>query len=432
MQTGRQTDPIFVDGSDARVPTGLHLRRQMAQSQMFLVRQGLDVYRARHPHSATFDVSQGDGGASLGGISPEELAHTLRLLPKHQTTRYGKPEGELRVREVILGNYHGLGADQGFDPGHVVSVDGGRDGLQKWYQAISIITGVAGDVIIVSAAPWQSYAQGSYISGFNLLRAPRVGERFGITIQGIEACVEFAEAHGRRVRGLILTSPDNPTGTFTEEAILMQLIERASELGVEYILLDLMYQLVIDSTVDGYDLKRIISGLSPQARKKVTVLDGLTKSAGASNVRHAHLVCADKSLARMIKGIASHTVLPNVLGQMAALEVYGYHDPRQHPWITRVVKPTTRSRQIFRAMMRCRGHEFIADQGYYAFVKVAPWLNGSTNPSAELARRLTSEGGIAVIPGHVFHQPEYIRFSLANAPEYTAAAVERLHETLSA
>jgi aspartate aminotransferase len=437
--------PRFIDQPHDRVVRSSHHRRMLPASQMFLIKQGLDRFRGAHPSREVFDASQGDGGASLGGISREELAHALcRFLPQTSATTYGTPQGDKRVRESIVYNYYGVSSGT---PDHVVVCDGGRDALQKWYQAIGLKTGIAGEAVLTSAAPWISYGHGSYLGGLNLLSAPSFGD-FKITVEGIDESIRFAHAMDYRVRAMILTSPDNPTGTYYSQHELIELIEHATHSGISFILVDLMYQLVIDSSVERYSVPAILERLSPEARSRVTFLDGLTKSAGASNVRHAHLLCGDVCLAQLIAAIASHTVLPNALGEAAALEVYGSQQPDRHPWVRRVVEPTTRSRALFRARMTGHGHRFVCDQGYYAFLHVGEWLGRGLPDSKSLTDKhgkkvtrlkdstdfttyLTTHYGLAVVPGVPFFQPDWIRFSLANTPDVTRGAIERLDHALA-
>lgn len=444
------SDPFFPDVHDQRVVRGAHLRRSLPPSQMFLIKGGLEVYRRDHPGRSVFDASQGDGGASLGGIASVELCDALsRFLPSVHATAYGTPQGDVRVRKAIFANFYGLTADSGLTPDHVVLTDGGRDALSKWYQAIQLMTGMTGECLLVSAAPWISYGHAAYLSGFNLLCAPAADSSFKITKQSLQQSIEFARGQDYRVRALIITTPDNPTGTFYTQQEVIELIEEATDAGVMFILVDLMYQVVIDSVLTRYDVPAILAALSTEARRRVVFMDGLTKSAGASNVRHAHLVCGDKRFAQYMTAIASHTVLPNVLGEAAAYEVYGSEQPDQHPWIRRIVEPTARSRALFRARMTGLHYRFVLDQGYYAFVHVGLWLGRTlhhdlafTDARGKLIERiddtntlvnyLTARHGLAVVPGIPFHQPEFVRFSLANTSDYTAAAIARFDEALRA
>lgn len=435
----------FIDQTEARVVRSSHHRRMLPPSQMFLIKQGLDRFRATHPTQEVFDASQGDGGASLGGIPREELAEVLcRFLPNISPTSYGTPQGDRRVREAIVYNYYGVSSGT---PDHVVTCDGGRDALQKWYQAIVLKTGIAGECVLTGAAPWISYGHGSYLNGLNVLCTPSADD-FKMTVEGIDESIRLAHASDYCVRAMILTSPDNPTGTYYTQEELIELIEHATRSGISFILVDLMYQLVVDTSVERYHLPAILERLSPEARHRVTFLDGLTKSAGASNVRHAHLLCGDVGLAQLIAAIASHTVLPNALGEAAAMEVYGSQQPDRHPWVRRVVEPTTRSRAWFRARMTGHGYRFVCDQGYYAFLHVEPWLGYTLPPSlifrdarantvtrlrdsTDLTGLLTTHFGLAVVPGVPFHQPGWIRFSLANTPDITRGAIERLDHALA-
>lgn len=438
----------FADLPIQRVARGSSYRRTLPPSQMFLVRKGLAAFMTSHPGLSTFDASQGDGGASLGGIPPQELSDALlRFLPNKQATAYGTPQGDARVRQVIFQNLYQL-EGTGLSPQHIVLCDGGRDALQKWYQAIHLTTGTMGQALLVSSSPWLSYGHGAYLSGLNLLCAPANGNDFKMTPEGVVEAVALAHAAACRVEAMIITTPDNPTGSFYSEEEIVALIQEATRQGIGFILVDLMYQMVLDPGIKRYVLRKIHSALCPQSQKRVTYMDGLTKSAGASNVRHAHLVCGDRAFAEHLIAIASHTVLPNVLGEAAAHEVYGCDRPDDHPWVCRVVEPTAHSRALFRSRMTSLGYRFVADQGYYAFVRVGAWLGGDISfcdqfhdaigrhithmeTTADLACYLTHRHGLAVVPGDLFFQPEFIRFSLANAPEVTAGAIDRLDHALS-
>lgn len=176
-------------------------------------------------------------------------------------------------------------------------------------------------------------------------------------------------------------------------------------------------------------------------------MDGLTKKAGASNLRNAHLVCGSIELTKKIKGIATHTVLPNAAGEAVAYEIYRQEKPLKHPWVKRVIEPTAQSRAIVKKRLKEIGFKFICDQGYYAFINIYPWLGKRIPERKELKDAegntiteiydveilksyLSSKCGLAVIHGSVFRQPHFIRFSYANAPEYTDSAITRLEQGL--
>ena len=68
-------------------------------------------------------------------------------------------------------------------------------------------------MIAVSRVPWISYNWGPYGIGANVLWSPGdPAKGWAYSEDGIRACVDFAAKSGRKVAGLVITNPDNPTG----------------------------------------------------------------------------------------------------------------------------------------------------------------------------------------------------------------------------
>ena len=230
---------------------------------------------------------------------------------------------------------------------------------------------------------------------------------------------------------------------------MIDLIEFSVKKGIKHVFVDLMYQSVTDSQVGRYDLNNLYQTLTKEAQQAVIFMDGLTKSAGASNLRNAHLVVGNNLWVKLLKGLATHTVIPNAIGEAAALEVYSQPDPAQHPWIKKVSEPTAQSRKIVRRLLKEMEYKFVCDQGYYAFINIWPFLGKKVPKGMELEdgqggkksiienvvdlkSYLTTQFGLAVIYGSVFKQPHFIRFSYANSPKYTEGSIRRLHQALTA
>ena len=443
-----EAEPVFFDTLSQQIPPTKLNKRIIMPSKMFLIKEELNTFASTHPDTPIYNASQGDGGLTLGGIPPRELAEALvRYLPEEGSTKYGDPVGRADIREAILRNYYRLPS---LSTDHIILGDGGRDLLQKWYQLIQQSSGQTGGSILVSSAPWGSYMQGTYINCLNTILAPSSSEYgFQITKSGIDAGIELGRAANKPVVAMVITTPDNPTGSYLDLQTIRELIQHAVAQGIEFILLDFMYQSVTDPEVDLYDVRSLFESLSTEERRALFVLDGLTKSVGGSNLRNCHLVFGNAEHMQKLKGLATHSVLPNALGEAAALEVYGHPNPTEHPWVQRVVNPTARSREIVRQELSARGYKYIVGQGYYAFINIWPWLNRTIPTEHQFTDTITGERiekiatvnqlksylaqqwGIAIIPGSFFHQPHFIRFSYANDPNYTLNAIQRLDEALS-
>jgi len=399
-------------------------------SRMFEINEALKVYLAREPDGTVFDASQGDGGASLPGVSRELLDEAHRLQIEHGTG-YDKPFGTPAFRRAVVEDYWGLDAATGWGPANVIACQGGRDALVKAYDAIQFLGHQRrGDFVVVSRVPWISYNWGPYAMGANVMLAPGLeDDAWALTPEGIAACNETAAAHGgRRLALLVITSPDNPTGRSLSPERQIALARAAFAAGVPFVLFDWIYHRVTDE--DSHDLNAFLNALEPAERERCIFLDGLTKSLGASNIRNAHLVAAE-AVVKFIQSRASHAVIPSFHSQAVAMAAYrmGFDKAAAD-----IIEPTNASRKVVESFLADHEIRHIIGKGYYAFLDMAPWLEKAKLADAsELGTVLAERFGLAVVPGGFFSDfgKNWIRFSYATPPETTAGALDRLWFALS-
>lgn len=424
--------PVPAVPESAWIPRGSYLNElaPIPPSRMFLINKGLNAYRARYPGAEVFDASQGDGGASLPGVPPEVLERAYALQSEHGSA-YDMPFGTDAFRRSVVESYWGLEPSSGWGPANVVAAAGGRDALVKAYAAmLALGHGSLGDWILVSRVPWISYTWGPYGVGANVLLAPGSDEEgWAITPEAVEASVAFAARSGRKVAGLIITSPDNPTGLSLSPDRQAELAHAALRAGVGYVLFDWMYHRVTDG--QPMDLNAFLARFDAAEKKRLIVMDGITKSLGASNVRGAHLIAAE-DVVQFVVARASHSVLPSFFSMAVAMAAYemGFAEAAKG-----IREPTNRSRGLLADFVAERKLRAILGQGYYAFVHVGGWLERiGWADSERLGQALAEEHGVAVVPG-AFFSPfggPWIRFSYATPPERTLGAARRLLEGLDA
>jgi len=412
-----------VDDSPARMS-------KIPGSRMFEIKEALSVYREHNPDAAVFDASQGDGGASLPGV-PMEILEEAHELQKEHGTGYDKPFGTVMFRQAVVEDYWQLDSATGWGPLNVIACQGGRDALVKAYDAVQFLGhGRWGDFVVTSRVPWISYNWGPYEVGANVMLAPgREDEAWTVTADGVRACVDGAAAmDGRKVALLVITSPDNPTGRTVPLDEQIALARAAFEAGVPYVLFDWIYHRVTDG--EPHDLNRFLLAFEPQDRERCIVLDGITKSLGASNIRNAHLV-ASEPVIKFIQSRASHAVIPSFYSQAVAIVAYrrGFDAAA-----ATIIEPTNQSRAVVADFLAREGIRHILGKGYYAFMDMGPWLDRTGRAdTGELGTVLAEKFGLAVVPGVYFSHfgDRWIRFSYALPPETTRAAVERLQSALS-
>ena len=424
------TTPVFAVDEKNLVPVSDHLKQMMdiPPSRMFLINKSLKVYVEKNPGAKIFDASQGDGGASLPGTPKALLERALQLQLEHGTA-YDMPFGTDAYRKAVIEQYWKLDSSSGWGPANVLGTAGGRDALIKAYQAMMALgPGRQGDLIMVSRVPWISYNWGPYGVGANVLWAPGdPAQGWAYSEDAIRESVKFAESKGRKIAGIIITNPDNPTGLTIAVEKQVSLAKAALEAGVAFVLFDWMYHYVTDESP--MDLNSFLKFFTPEERKRLMFLDGITKSLGGSNIRNCHLI-ADESVIKFIVARASHGVIPPFYSLAVAMAAYemGFSEAAKS-----IIEPTNASRVVLKKLLTESGMQHIIGKGYYAFMNVGEFVKaGGLADSEPLGQYLAENHGVAVVPG-AFFSPfgnDWIRFSYATPAERTEGAFQRLVEGL--
>jgi aspartate/methionine/tyrosine aminotransferase len=429
----RHDTPRFVVPDAHLIPQHTYLADMVdiPPSRMSLIRAAMREYAAAHPDSPVYDASQGDGGMYLPGVTPDLHDRATAIMKQHGSA-YDFPYGCDAFREAVIAQYWGLDPALGWGPGNVIAACGGRDALVRAYTAmIHLSTARTGDVLLVTRVPWLSYNWGPYSVGANVLLAPGDSDSaWQHTEDGITESIRFAARTDRHIFGIVITSPDNPTGHTLPIERQIALGNHALASGIDFVIYDWIYHYV--TAGDPVDANRVLAAFTPGERERLIVLDGITKALGASNIRGAHLL-AGRNVIAFMTSRAAYSVVPHIHGQAVAMAAYemGYREAAAP-----VVEPTNVSRAIVRAFLTQHGYRFIlGDGGYYAFidVRVAQEAGGFADV-ADLCEYLTRVHGIATVPGTGFSREGdgWLRVSFALPPEVTRGALERLHTGLRA
>jgi aspartate aminotransferase len=241
--------------------------------------------------------------------------------------------------------------------------------------------------------------------------------------------VEYARREGRNVAGLVITSPDNPTGRTIPLEEQIMLAKTALDAGFPFVLFDWIYHWVTD---EGHsDINAVLNAFTPEERERLIFLDGLTKSLGASNVRAGWLVAGKKVISH-ITSQSSHGIIPSFYAQAVAIAAFEMGFGKA---AASIIEPCRQSRKVLRAALTEFGIPHIMGDGYYAFIDCTRYIEaGGLKDSEALLTYLGEQHGVAVVPGVYFSDAgaNWVRFSYALKPETTAGAAQRMFEGLSA
>jgi aspartate aminotransferase len=152
---------------------------------------------------------------------PAHPALRLALAEATGRTGYGPVAGQVGLREAAAGYWQRRGLDT--DPGAIVCGPGSKALL------FGLMLAIGGDVAVPRPS-WVSYAaQASLIGAQPHFVDIRPGEGGVPDPDRLGDAVRAARAAGRELRSVILTLPDNPTGTLASPATIRALCRVADE-----------------------------------------------------------------------------------------------------------------------------------------------------------------------------------------------------------
>jgi len=229
---------------------------------------------------------------------------------------------------------------------------------------------------------------------------------------GFQPTVAMLEALDKPIKGLIVASPANPTGTMLSRAQLTELADWCTRSGV---------RLVSDEIYHGltYGTEAVTAAaISPDA----LVVNSFSKYFSMTGWRLGWMILPE-SLVRSVECLAQNLFISApTLSQMAAVAAFDCTEE-----LDRHVARYARNRELLLRELPKAGFDRIApaDGAFYVYADVS----AMTDDSEAFCKRLLAETGIAATPGIDFDPARgrrFMRFSFAGSEETIAEAARRL------
>ncbi|HXP55049.1 MAG TPA: pyridoxal phosphate-dependent aminotransferase [Streptosporangiaceae bacterium] len=349
---------------------------------------------------------------------PAHPALRLALAEATGRTGYGPVAGQSALREAAAGYWQRRGLDT--EPAAIVCGPGSKALL------FGLMLAIGGDVAVPRPS-WVSYAaQASLIGAQPHFVDIRPGEGGVPDPDRLAGVVRAARAAGRELRSVILTLPDNPTGTLARPATIRALCQVAEEHDL-IIIADEIYRDLIHEQAEPFTSPAAIA----PGRTIVTTALSKGLALGGWRIGVARLPGGDEAgpLRRRLRdrllGIGSEIwSAPAAPIQQAA--AYAFSDP---PELTERI---ALSRRLHGAVARAVAQRFTAagaavppPQGafylYPDFGAVRERLQArhGIRTSDELASVLLQRFGLGVLPGSAFgDDPGALRLRVATGLLY--------------
>ncbi|RZS43483.1 aspartate aminotransferase/hypothetical protein [Herbihabitans rhizosphaerae] len=360
-------------------------------------------------------------GFGEAGI-PIHPALTSELAAAAGRGGYGPVAGSGELREAAAGYWCRRGLPT--DPDFLVAGPGSKPLLY------ALLMAVGGDVAVASPS-WVSYAAQASLVGVEPIRIPTVPGEGGVPDPELLAeAATAAKAAGRAIRTVIVTLPDNPTGTLASEDTVRRLCTVAKEHDL-LIISDEIYRDLV------HDPSRPVPSPARWAPERTVVTTALSKHLAAGGWRIGVARLPDgpcgSALLSSVRGIASE-IWSSPPAPMQHAAAFAFGEPPE------LLERVDASRALHATIVNAVADRFEAagarvvrpEAGFYTYPDFEPMRENlraahGIETGAELTGMLLERHGLGVLPASAFGEPdEALRMRVAPSLMYGENDTQRL------
>ena len=334
-------------------------------------------------------------------------------------TRYTPTGGTPDLRKAAA-EYMTDGTSYPADPTRVVVSAGAKQSL---FNACFCLFG-PGDQVLIGAPYWTSYTE-----MVTLARAEPVlawgseAKDFLLTPAELDAVATPAS------KGLIISTPSNPTGAVYSKAELAAVAAWCRSRGVTLIC-DEIYREIYYG--DEGDRAPGALDLNPDAVGDLVVTNGMSKAFAMTGWR-VGFSYTSTALAGKMSAFQSHVSLNAATpSQVAALEGLTRGDAGAADKAT-MLEAFRRRRDLVARLFDelLPGCSYVTPQGaFYLYFRVDGVFDDQVKTSSDVCTRILEEVGVAIVPGVAFGDDRYARMSTASSDEEIEEGVRRIAKVL--
>ena len=327
-------------------------------------------------------------------------------------THYTPASGIMEAREAVAG-FVSRTLKCAVEPTEVVLVPGSKNVLL--FTLLACIE--PGDEVILPDPAYPAYSsQVNFIGGVPKLVTLREETGFRMDLDQLASLVT------PKTRMIIINTPQNPTGGILTEEDVQFVCELAQKHDLLVVSDEIYSQLV-------YGFEHVSPLSQPGMRERTVLMDGLSKSYAMTGWRLGYAVAPPALAAKLDQLMINSSSCAAGFTQMAAIEALSA--PESEHAVHRMVKVFERRRDlVVDGLNAIPGVRCAKPQGsFYAFPNIA----GTGFDERELADRLLTEAGVAVLPGTAFGEAGkgYIRLAYTQSEDELKRGLKLISEFIS-
>ena len=334
-------------------------------------------------------------------------------------TKYTPGNGILDLRQEIVKK---LKEDNGVEYGlnEITTSVGAKQAIAS---TMMVIAG-PGDEVLLPIPCWVSYTEMIKLAGATPVFVPVREDHYELDLDAIEGVIT------PRTKGIIICTPNNPTGAVYSEESLRRLADLAVEHDF-FIVADEIYEKLIYDGVKHFS----IASISREVKERTITVNGFSKAYAMTGWRVGY-AAARPDIIKGIMAVQSQTTsATSAISQKAA--VAALRGP-QHDLEVMVAEFKRRKDYVVGRLNAIPGITCPDVKGaFYVYPDVQPYLGKSfgarkIETAVDLCQYLLDEALISTVPGEAYNVPGKIRISYSNSMANLKEALDRFEKALAA
>ncbi|MCA1439171.1 aminotransferase class I/II-fold pyridoxal phosphate-dependent enzyme [Ensifer sp. IC4062] len=337
--------------------------------------------------------------------APKAALEAARRALEHGRLGYTDALGTLSLKTAIARHYHSRHGIT-LDPQRIAVTTGSSAGFNLAFLALFD----PGDCVAIARPGYPAYRNILQALGLTVVEVEAGGET-GFTLTP-ESLARAAERIGKPLRGVLLASPANPTGTVTGRAGLKALADYCRAERIAFISDEIYHGL----TFVGEEATAL------EVTDDVVVINSFSKYYCMTGWRIGWMVLPETQVRGFERLAQSLYISPPELSQIAAEAALDAHEE-----LDGYKAAYAANRELLMKHLPQIGLAIASpmDGAFYAYVDVSRF----TNDSIAFARRMLAEINVAATPGFDFDPVEghrTMRFSYAGSAAEMSEAMDRV------
>ncbi len=349
--------------------------------------------------------------------TPVEIQQAATEAMAKGITRYTPAAGFLALREAIAQK---VSEENNFPvkPTEVVVTSGAKYAL---YLALQCLV-EEGECVLVPTPAWVSYQAMIELAGASIVPLPLFEE------DGFRANVDRWKgmAIPKNARGIILNSPNNPTGVVYNKEDLVKIVSWALQRDL-WVMSDEVYEKIL---FDGVTHTSVAS-LGPEVKDHTITISSVSKTYAMTGWRVGWAI-AQTPLAQKMAALQSQST-SNVtsFAQMATLAAFNMKKESVDQMLSVFEKRRAYCEQRLDRLSQYIS--YVRPQGaFYFFLNLSRWLDDRKMSDLDFCKVLLDKAHVGMVPGTAFGKEKFARMSYATSDANLEKAFDRIEKFLKA